>query len=450
MSEKILDDHTNGGNSSNSSINLNNTRNSDSLNSENFKITGKNNDDFIPPKAIDTLPDIHRVSRPLRHVKYIPTKALVFYSIHHPPQFTYDIKLKPPGSNNIIVQVLRVGLNPVDLKIYNSYTTNMNSYTGLGREYYGTISAIGSKVDSQIWSVGDEVFGTFFHPNLGTGTLQSSITIDLNKDVILKKPTNLNKNEAAGALYCLGTAYSILHGLEENQKIKPDSNILINGGLSSVAIFALQLLKNYYKVTSKIVLICSGSAELAIKKKFPEYVNDLIFINYQRNLKIYKPLQSMINDGEFIDYDATGKPISIKFQQGKFNIILDFVGGYSIIEHSNSLIAKGADYITTVGDYKANYKSDIYNAPDNPSANVRKVFSKALWNFSYSHFHFDPNAKYVKYYGNWPENCCELLRKGVVKTVIDRTYDWKDYAEAFKYLRSRHAHGKLILKLEKF
>lgn len=42
------------------------------------------------------------------------------------------------------------------------------------------------------------------------------------------------------------------------------------------------------------------------------------------------------------------------------------------MSHSSSLIHGGGAYVTTVGDYVANYKEDIFDSWDNPSANARK------------------------------------------------------------------------------
>lgn len=63
-------------------------------------------------------PTLTRVARPLRHVRHIPVKSLVFHSKHGPITFSYENKIKLPISKNkLVVQVNYVGLNPVDMKI---------------------------------------------------------------------------------------------------------------------------------------------------------------------------------------------------------------------------------------------------------------------------------------------------------------------------------------------
>ncbi|SCV01358.1 LANO_0F11386g1_1 [Lachancea nothofagi CBS 11611] len=409
------------------------------------------NQDVPTPKEIPQLELLKRVPRPLRHVKYIPVKNLVFFSKHTTPQFSYETRIKTPiPKDTLIVQVRNSGLNPVDLKIINSYTRNMNREVGIGREFSGVITETGSDVRGQ-WKEGDEVYGVYFHPTLGVGTAQSSILVAPDKDVILRKPSNIGFQAAAGTLYCLGAARNILDGLESKGQLTPSSNILINGGTTSVAIFAIQLLKYHHRIPKKIVILCSEYGATFLKSQFPDLCDELIFVNYVMNARqIHKPLEDMISNHETISYDATtGQPISSPYDQGKFNVILDFIGGYQLIGHSNSLLEKNGAYVTTVGDYRTNYSKDVFNAWDNPSAGARKIFGKLLWTFDYTHFHFDPNAKYASKNG-WAEKCAELVESEVVRCVVDKVYDWKKFEDALDYLKRGHCHGKVILEVERF
>ncbi|CAR22077.1 Ast1p [Lachancea thermotolerans CBS 6340] len=393
---------------------------------------------------------LKRVARPLRHVKYIPVKSLAFFSKNNPPRFSYETRIKTPvPKDKLVVQVRNAALNPVDLKIMNSYTHNMNREVGLGREYSGVITEVGGDLHSE-WKEGDEVYGVFFHPNLGYGTVQSSILVSPAQDVILRKPSNISFQAASGTLFCLGTAFNILDSLESKGQLNESTNVLINGGTTSVAMFAIQLLKYHYRIPKKLVVLCSEYGATLLKSHFPDLCDELIFVNYVMNARrIYKPLEDMINNRETISYEAeSGQPISSPYDQGKFNLILDFVGGYQLVSHSSSLLKKNGAYVTTVGDYRANYAKDVFNSWDNPSANVRKVFGRILWTFDYTHFYFDPNAKYAK--NDWPAKCAELVESEVVKCVVDKVYDWKDFTQALDYLKQGHCHGKVILDIEKF
>lgn len=409
----------------------------------------------IKPKEINTdLPKLQRVARPLRHVKFIPLKQQVFTTRDSNFYFSYKGKIKLPiPDNKLVVQVNHVALNPIDLKIKNGYTNTLYGEIGIGREYCGTILHVGEKINYK-WHLGEKVMGIYYHPNEGKGSLQNCILVDPNVDPIILKPDNLTDDQAAGSFYCLGTAFNLLNKLSRDKYLKIDSNILINGGTSSVSMFAIQLLKNYFKVNKKIVIVTSSNGPDVLKREFPQWQDQFIFINYNNcRGKSSKPLRQMLKDGKINDLtsvDNLGNEQVLNYTQGKFDIVLDFIGGYDIIAHSNSLIHSRGVYLTTVGDYVANYNEDIFNSWDNPSANARKMVGSILWSFRYFHYHFDTYAKYSTGKNNWIETCGDLLKDGTVRCIIDKKFDWKDTNEAISYLKTQRAQGKIILEVEEF
>lgn len=399
---------------------------------------------------------LKRVARPLRHVRNIPTKAAVFHSKTGPITFSYENKIKLPiNKNKIVVQVQYAALNPIDLKIKNGYTNSVYGEAGLGREYYGVITHLGDSIMStNNWQIGDKVMGIYYHPHLAKGALQSSILVDPNEDIIVLKPDNLNEKEAAGTLFCLGTAFNALDRLQRKKFLTKESNILINGGTSSVAMFAIQLLKRFYQVQKKLVVVTTGTSEEALLDYFPDLSDDFIFIDYLScRGKSSRPLRKMLKNGQIVQYrptpDNIDNEITVEYNEGKFDIVLDFIGGYDILSHSSDLIHAGGAYLTTVGDYVGNYKTDIFNQWDNPSANARKLFGSMLYSYDYTHFYFDPNASHAKS-NDWVSIVCELLQKGVVTTIIDKVYNWKEITEAVSYMKTQRAKGKVILQVDEF
>ncbi|GAV52148.1 hypothetical protein ZYGR_0AG01390 [Zygosaccharomyces rouxii] len=404
------------------------------------------------PKEIKTNEvKLKRVARPIRHVRHVPLKSLIFYSKRGPVEFSYDGKIKLPiPKNKLVVEVSYAGLNPVDMKIKNGYQTGIYGAAGLGREFSGVITHVGENVQSE-WNEGDEVYGILFHPHQAVGTLQTSILVDPRTDPIMLKPLSLSMKEASGALYTLGTAYNILDKLQRKGSLKQDSNICIIGGTTSVGMAAIQLLKKYYNLYPLITVVTRGNGCSVLRKKFPTIAKELVFINYLTcRGKISGPLKQMIEAGKTTNYDEeSNEEYTVEYNQGKYDIILDFVGGYDVLAHSNSLIHSGGNYVTTVGDYVANYKEDVYNSADNPSANMRKAFGSMFWLYNYTHFQFDPSASTSKK-NNWMGKCNELLESKTIKVVVDKTYDWKKYEEALSYMLTQRAQGKIILKVEKF
>ncbi|EHN02770.1 Ast2p [Saccharomyces cerevisiae x Saccharomyces kudriavzevii VIN7] len=394
-----------------------------------------------------------RVARPLRHVRHIPVKSLVFHSKDGPITFSYEYKIKLPiNKNKLAVQVNYAGLNPIDMKIKNGYTKPIYGEAGIGREYSGTITHVGDNLTNG-WNIGDEVYGIYYHPKLAVGALQSSLLIDPRVDPILMRPKHtLSPEKAAGSLFCLGTAFNLLAKLEERGHLDTESNVLINGGTSSVGMFVIQLLKRYYKVSKKLLVVTSGNGSTVLSEAFPDIKDEIIFINYLScRGKSSKPLRNMLHSGKLVDYDDFNTLKETEdYTQGKVDIVLDFVGGYDILSHSGSLIHSKGAYVTTVGDYVGNYKKDVFDSWDNPSANARKVFGSMLWSYDYVHFHFDPNIKLIPKKNDWIHECGELLNEGVVDCIVDKVYSWKNLKEAFSYMATQRAQGKIIVKVEGF
>lgn len=395
---------------------------------------------------------LRRVARPIRNVRHVPIKAQVFHSKTGPIEFSYQNKIRTPvPKKKLVVQVTHVGLNPVDLKIRNGYTKGTSGEIGLGREYSGVVTHVGSDI-AYAWHEGDEVYGTYYHPHLGVGALQTSLLVDPNSDGILLKPKNISREEAAGSLFCLGTAFNILDRLQRNKFLTSESNVLINGGTSSVGMFAIQLLKRYHKISKKLVIVTSSNGPEVLHSHFPDLADEMIFINYLScRGKASKPLRKMIDEGkvEAFHENKDVSDLTIPYDQGKFDIVLDFVGGYDILSHSSTLIHGKGAYVTTVGDYVANYDQDVFNSWDNPSANARKLFGAMIWSYDYSHYYFDPNLS-TSSKNEWIEKCGDLLADGTVKCIVYKTFDWKKTTEALKVLKTQRAQGKIILKVEKF
>lgn len=416
----------------------------------------------VAPQRLKTneITKLERVARPIRHVKYIPLKALSFRTKTSPIDFTYSKEIKlPVPRDKLVIEVSHAALNPIDLKIRNGYTKPLYGEIGLGREYCGVVTQVGDNI-AYAWHPGDVVFGIYYHPTQTTGTLQSSILVDPRVDPVLLKPERLSREEAAGTLFCLGTAFNILDKLSRAKILTSNSNVLINGGTTSVGMFAIQLLKRYYKLDKKLVIVTSGNGPDVLEAKFPDLAGEMLFINYLScRGKSSKPLKTMIQERKAIAYHSAlelGQSDSelkseteIEYTQGKFDVVLDFVGGYDILAHSSSLIHASGAYVTTVGDYVTDYSKDVFNSWDNPSASARKLFGSITLSFTYSHFYFDPKVS-TAHKNDWINVCGKLLEDGTVTCVVDKVYDWSDINEAIDYMKTQRAQGKIVLKVEKF
>jgi NADPH:quinone reductase-like Zn-dependent oxidoreductase len=109
-------------------------------------------------------------------------------------------------------------------------------------------------------SLGDQVFGLISPVKgirNGQGALASYAFVSANDIVI--RPPNVTPLEASG-LACAGlTAYHAMFGIA---KLEPGQTIFINGGSTSVGVFAIQLAKN---IGCKIYASASGKNEQFVR-----------------------------------------------------------------------------------------------------------------------------------------------------------------------------------------
>ena len=233
------------------------------------------------------------------------------------------------------------------------------------------------------FKVGDEVFGT---PGITFGAHAQYICLP-EDGVLTIKPDNLNWEQAATVFLAGHTA---LYFLRDLGNIKAGQKVLINGASGGIGTFALQLAKYY---GAEVTSVCSTV-----------------------NLELVKSLGS----DKVIDYtkdDFTQNGIV-------YDHIFDVVGSLLFSNCKNSLKPDGV------------YLVCLMKFPDLVSliwASIR-------------------GGRKIKG-GSAPERIedliflKELLEKGKIKPVIDRTYPLEETAEAFKYVEKGHKKGNVVITI---
>jgi NADPH:quinone reductase-like Zn-dependent oxidoreductase len=142
------------------------------------------------------------------------------------------------GPTEVMVDIVAASVNAADWK-FRAGQYARHSQTKFpqvpGRDFSGTVSAIGSGVDDV--TIGDAVFGVLDAGREGTYCEKIAIKAAL----VGKKPEGLSHiNAAALAL----TGLTAVNSLEDTLKLKRGETILIQGGAGGVAGFAIQLAKH--------------------------------------------------------------------------------------------------------------------------------------------------------------------------------------------------------------
>ena len=139
------------------------------------------------------------------------------------------------GQGQVLVDVHAASVNGADWKVRAGHYGKANFPLILGRDFSGTVSALGAGVTDL--RIGDEVFGVLEAGREGTYAEKLAV----GAAVVAKKPAALSHVDAA-ALALIGL--TALVSVEDTLKLKAGETILIHGGAGGVASFAIQLAKH--------------------------------------------------------------------------------------------------------------------------------------------------------------------------------------------------------------
>ena len=146
-----------------------------------------------------------------------------------------DLPDPAAGAGQIVVDVAAASINAADYKVRAGEYKQANFPLILGRDFSGTVSALGSGVTDL--KVGDDVFGVLEAGRDGTYCEK----IAIGGAIVGKKPAALSHVDAAALAL---TGLTAICAIEEALKLKKGETILIQGGAGGVASFAIQLAKH--------------------------------------------------------------------------------------------------------------------------------------------------------------------------------------------------------------
>jgi NADPH:quinone reductase-like Zn-dependent oxidoreductase len=146
-----------------------------------------------------------------------------------------DLPDPTAGPGQVVVDVAAASINAADYKVRAGEYKQANFPLVLGRDFSGTVSALGAGVGDL--KVGDDVFGVLEAGRDGTYCEK----IAIGAAIVGRKPAALSHVDAAALAL---TGLTAICAVEEALKLKPGETILIQGGAGGVASFAIQLAKH--------------------------------------------------------------------------------------------------------------------------------------------------------------------------------------------------------------
>ncbi|WGV57212.1 NADP-dependent oxidoreductase [Brevibacillus brevis] len=308
------------------------------------------------------------------------------------------------GEHDVLVEIHAASLNPIDFKIKEGKMKFLLNYRFpliLGNDFSGVVVKVGDRVNT--YKPGDEVYGRPRKNRIGT--LAEFIAV--HEDDIWLKPQGLTFEEAASIPLIGLTTYQAFVDILNLQK---GQKILIHAGSGGVGTFAIQLAN----------LMGAFVATTASEKGY-ELVKSLgadLIINYKK-----ENFEEMLTG-----YDA----------------VFDTLGGEAL-EKSFRILKPGGQIVSISGMPNGRFGKEAklgWMKTIILSIVSRKI--KAQEKKSQTRYHF----LFMKPSGEQLKVLKEFIEKGLIKPIIDKVYHLKDADQAFNYLESGRAKGKVVIKIK--
>jgi NADPH:quinone reductase-like Zn-dependent oxidoreductase len=320
-------------------------------------------------------------------------KALV-HDTYGPPDVLELREVDRPAvtDDDVLVRVRAFSVNPAEWHTLTGTPYVARLQAGLlrpkrkvlGVDFAGTVEAVGRNVTQ--FRPGDEVFGG------RSGAFAEFVAVPEERAVV-RKPANLSFEQAAAVPIA---AITSLQGLRDRGKIRPGSEVLINGASGGVGTFAVQIAK---ALGAEVAGVCST-----------------------RNVELVRSIGAdRVIDYTQEDFTRTGQ---------RYDLLLDIAGNRSWTECKRVL--KPNATLVVVGGPKANR----WIGPLGGLAKLRLAALRSSQKVTFFVASITKADLLVLQ---------ELLEAGTVTPVIDRRYGLGEVADAFRYLGEGHAQGKVVV-----
>lgn len=313
-----------------------------------------------------------------------------------------DEQSKPPiTENEALVKIHAASINPLDLRVLEGEFKAIQPVKFpfiLGNDFAGTVVQVGSNVKQ--FKAGDEVYaktdqnGAFAEYTI---VHQSSLAL---------KPQNISMELAASLPLVSLTAWQ---ALVEIAKVQAGQKVLIHAGSGGVGSIAIQLAKH---LGATVATTTSGKNAQWVKALGADIIIDYKTTDFEQELK---------------DYD----------------VVLDTQGG-KILEKSLNVLKRGGRIISISGPPDREFAEAIH-------ANwlLKCIIPLLSWSIrnkakkrgiTYSFLFMQPNGQQLS-------EISKLVESGKITPIVDKTYEFNEITDAFQYVNTGRAKGKVVLKI---
>ena len=303
--------------------------------------------------------------------------------------------------NAVLVKVHAASINPLDLRVLEGEFKTILPVQFpfiLGNDFAGTVVEVGANVTQ--FKVGDKVYAkTDLNGAFAEYTVvqQSSLAL---------KPDNISMELAASLPLVSLTAWQ---ALVEIANVQAGQKVLIHAGSGGVGSIAIQLAKHL----GATVATTTSSKNIAwVKALGADIIIDYKTTDFEQELK---------------DYD----------------VVLDTQGGH-ILEKSLNVLKRGGRIVSISGPPDRNLAEAI-----NANWLLKCIIPLLSWSIrhkakkrgvTYSFLFMQPNGQQLS-------KISKLVESGKINPIVDKTYGLSEIKDAFQYVNTGRAKGKVVLKI---
>jgi len=346
-------------------------------------------------------------------------------------QFSTDVSIPSlPTESSVLIRVSHTALHPGGSVLIHLVPSLFRKTPSIPEtDFSGVVVAVGEQVPTsppgaddpfqhRYFPPGTAVFGSIPIPShlKGSGALAEYLVIEV--DNISRKPDNISFADAAGLAVSGTTALTLL----EEANLKPGQRILLNAPCGGVGHFTCQLAREAIQSAGHIVGVCSSSKEDIAKTLG---CDDTLDYNTSADGKTL----SSILASRFSGNDA-------------FDVIIDSYGSQPLWHCSPSCLKPGKDHpYVTVGPALGSY---TYSG-------VIAALGKMIANFAIPVWAGGIRRPYKQIVAFANKEKLEALREIVaenkLRTIVGGIWELEDALEAYEKLLSKHAKGKLVIRI---
>ena len=303
--------------------------------------------------------------------------------------------------NDVLIKVHAASINPLDLRVLEGEFKAILPVQFpfiLGNDFAGTVVQIGSSVTQ--FKIGDEVYAK---TDTNGGFAEYTV---VQQSSLALKPQNISMELAASLPLVSLTAWQ---ALVEIAKVRAGQKVLIHAGSGGVGSIAIQLAKH---LGASVATTTSGKNAQWVKALGADIIIDYKTTDFEQVLK---------------DYD----------------VVLDTQGG-KILEKSLNVLKRGGRVISISGPPDRDFAEAIH-------ANwlLKCIIPLLSWSIrrkakkrdiTYSFLFMQPNGQQLS-------EISKLVESGKINPVVDKTYGFNEIKDAFQYINTGRAKGKVVLKI---